>query len=75
MRRETRKVVQRLRRRRLDLGLTVGEVASRIGRSNSLVLSTEHEQRTPTLDELYSWAEALDIPIAVLLRYKDIRLK
>lgn len=58
---------QRLRARRVELGLTLAQAAERAGLSLQYVSNLERGRGNPTLDALNALARALDVPIASLL--------
>lgn len=58
---------ERLRAHRRKLGLTIAQVAERAGLSMPYVSNLERGRGNPTLDALTSLAEALDLPLALLV--------
>src|SRR5579872_3879014 len=58
---------QRLRARRVELGLTLAQVAETSGLSLPYVSNLERGRGNPTLEALGSVAKALDIPLASLV--------
>lgn len=58
---------QRLRARRVELGLTLAEVAERAGLSLPYISNLERGRGNPTLEALGGLARALDIPLAGLV--------
>jgi transcriptional regulator with XRE-family HTH domain len=58
---------QRLRARRVQLGLTLAEVADKAKLSLPYVSNLERGRGNPTLDALGALARALDIPLASLV--------
>lgn len=58
---------QRLRARRVQLGLTLAEVADKAKLSLPYVSNLERGRGNPTLDALGALARALDIPLASLI--------
>jgi transcriptional regulator with XRE-family HTH domain len=64
---ESETIGQRLRARRVELGLTLAEVAEKAGLSLPYVSNLERGRGNPTLEALGALARALDIPLASLL--------
>jgi transcriptional regulator with XRE-family HTH domain len=58
---------QRLRARRVELGLTLAEVAEKAGLSLPYVSNLERGRGNPTLEALGALARALDTPLASLI--------
>jgi transcriptional regulator with XRE-family HTH domain len=55
-----------MRKRRLDLGLTQGQVAARMNRSQDFVSVLENNGRSvPNLTTIWLWAEALDGEVTI----------
>ena len=52
-------------RSRQSLGLTQRDVAERIGISVAHFSKIENSHRTPTSDQLFSWAEAVQCVVSV----------
>lgn len=52
-------MIEELIRARLEQGLSMSEIARRIGTSPSVVHSWEHRIRVPSLVNYMAWAEAL----------------
>lgn len=63
----TETIGQRLRARRVELGLTLAQVAEQAGLSLPYVSNLERGRGNPTLDALTALAQALDVPIASLM--------
>jgi transcriptional regulator with XRE-family HTH domain len=61
----------RIRTRRLELGLTLAEVAERAGLSLPYVANLERGRGNPTVDALRKLAAALEIPASRLLGDDD----
>jgi transcriptional regulator with XRE-family HTH domain len=61
----------RIRTRRLELGLTLAEVAQRAGLSLPYVANLERGRGNPTVDALRKLAAALDVPASALLGDDD----
>jgi transcriptional regulator with XRE-family HTH domain len=57
-----------MRARRLELSLTLNEVARRAGLSMQYIANLERDRRNPTVGALSKIAEALEMPTASLLR-------
>jgi len=60
-------VGKRIRRRRQEQGLTLRELADRIGMTAGYLSRVEHQQVTPSLDALQSIATALGVPMFFFL--------
>jgi transcriptional regulator with XRE-family HTH domain len=58
----------RARKRREELGLTLREVALDAGLSLPYIANLEKARGNPTLDTLVRLSEALDVPLAEMLR-------
>jgi transcriptional regulator with XRE-family HTH domain len=58
----------RAHQRREELGLTLREVALNAGLSVPYVANLEKARGNPTLDTLVRLSEALDVPLAEMLR-------
>ncbi|MDA8047403.1 MAG: helix-turn-helix transcriptional regulator [Actinomycetota bacterium] len=63
----TETIGQRLRARRVELGLTLAQVAEQAGLSLPYVSNLERGRGNPTLDALSALAQALDVPIGSLM--------
>lgn len=63
----TETIGSRLRARRVELGLTLAQVAEQAGLSLPYVSNLERGRGNPTLDALTALARALDVPIASLM--------
>jgi len=61
----------RIRTRRLDLGLTLAAVAERAGLSLPYVANLERGRGNPTIDALRKLAAALEVPASALLGGDD----
>lgn len=57
----------RIRSRRLELGLTLAEVAERAGLSLPYIANLERGRGNPTVDALRKLAAALEVPASALL--------
>lgn len=59
-----------LRQRRIDLGLTLDEIAARMGLdvTGSLILAYEDGELVPSLRELVAWADALGCDVEITVR-------
>ena len=64
---------QRIKQRRLDLGLSLEEVAAAAGQTRSWLSKVENFRITPSLPALARVAEALRIPLATLLEGLDAK--
>ncbi len=64
---------QRIKQRRLDLGLSLEEVAAAAGQTRSWLSKVENFRITPSLPALARVAEALRVPLAVLLEGLDAK--
>lgn len=64
---ESETIGQRLRARRVELGLTLAEVAEKASLSLPYVSNLERGRGNPTLEALAALARALDIPLASLV--------
>lgn len=64
---ESETIGQRLRARRVELGLTLAEVAEKAGLSLPYVSNLERGRGNPTLEALGALARALDIALASLV--------
>jgi transcriptional regulator with XRE-family HTH domain len=60
-------VGERIRRRRQDQGLTLRELAERIGMTAGYLSRVENQQVTPSLDALQAIATALGVPMFFFL--------
>ncbi len=63
----TETIGHRLRARRVELSLTLAQVAEQAGLSLPYVSNLERGRGNPTLDALNALARALDIPLASLM--------
>ncbi|MHB8318945.1 MAG: helix-turn-helix domain-containing protein [Acidimicrobiales bacterium] len=63
----TETIGSRLRARRVELGLTLAQVAEQAGLSLPYVSNLERGRGNPTLDALTALARALDVPLASLM--------
>jgi transcriptional regulator with XRE-family HTH domain len=57
----------RIRRRRVDAGLTLARVAERTGLNVGYLSQVENDKASPSLETLAALAQALDVPIAWFL--------
>jgi transcriptional regulator with XRE-family HTH domain len=64
---------QRIKQRRLELGLSLEEVAAGAGQTRSWLSKVENFRITPSLPALARVAEALRVPLSVLLEGLDAR--
>lgn len=64
---KTETIGQRLRARRVELGLTIADVAERSGLSLPYVSNLERGRGNPTLDALTVLARALEVTLAALM--------
>lgn len=62
---------RRIRRSRMELGLSGTELARRIGKSQPYISDLERGQRTPSLPTLSALADALQKPISYFLTEED----
>lgn len=62
---------QRIKHRRLDLGLSLETVAAEAGQTRSWLSKVENFRITPSLPALARVAEALSVPLATLLEGLD----
>lgn len=60
-------VGSRIRRRRIDQGLTLARVADRTGLNVGYLSQVENDKASPSLETLAALAHALDVPIAWFL--------
>jgi transcriptional regulator with XRE-family HTH domain len=63
-----REIGVRLREARLRAGLTQAQLAERIGREHRTIHRWEYATRIPSLEDLLLLADALDVPLAELVR-------
>ena len=63
-----REIGERLRAARLQAGLTQLQLGERIGRDHRTIHRWEYAHRVPNLEDLLLIADALDIPLADLVR-------
>ncbi len=64
---------QRIKQRRLDLGLSLEEAAAAAGQTRSWLSKVENFRITPSLPALARVAEALRVPLSVLLEGLDAK--
>lgn len=67
----TETIGSRLRARRVELGLTLAQVAEQAGLSLPYISNLERGRGNPTLDALNALARALDVPLASLMGDDD----
>lgn len=58
---------EEVKRRRCELGLTVAQLATRAGLSESYVRAVEAGRRDPSLTTMQALAWALDVPLSEML--------
>ncbi|MFK0140735.1 helix-turn-helix transcriptional regulator [Streptomyces murinus] len=63
-----REIGERIRTARLHANLTQVQLGEHIGRDHRTVHRWEYGQRVPTLEDLLLLADALDVPLADLVR-------
>ncbi|MFF6781466.1 helix-turn-helix domain-containing protein [Streptomyces sp. NPDC012510] len=63
-----REIGERLRAAREDANLTQLQLGERIGRDHRTIHRWEYASRIPTLEDLLLIADALDVPLAELVR-------
>jgi transcriptional regulator with XRE-family HTH domain len=63
-----REIGARIRRARIHAGLTQMQLAERVGRDHRTIHRWEYAHRVPSLTDLLLLADALDIPLAELVR-------
>jgi transcriptional regulator with XRE-family HTH domain len=63
-----REIGVRLREARLGAGLTQAQLAERIGREHRTIHRWEYAARIPSLEDLLLLADALNTPLADLVR-------
>jgi transcriptional regulator with XRE-family HTH domain len=61
-------IASHVRSRRLEIGLTVGQLADRSGMSKGMLSKIENAQTSPSLSTLERLASALDMPVTSLFR-------
>ena len=61
-------IANHVRSRRLEIGLTVGQLADRTGISKGMLSKIENAQTSPSLSTLERLAGALDMPVTSLFR-------
>ncbi len=61
-------IANHVRTRRLDIGLSVGQLAERTGISKGMLSKIENAQTSPSLSTLDRLAAALDMPVTSLFR-------
>ena len=64
-------IAQRLREYRLQLGLTVGQLAARSGLSKGMLSKMENAQASPSLATLARLSSALSVPVTAFFRGLD----
>lgn len=70
---ETQTIGQRLRARRVALGLTLAEVAEKSGLSLPYVSNLERGRGNPTVEALDALARALNVPLASLVGEAEVQ--
>jgi transcriptional regulator with XRE-family HTH domain len=68
-----RAIAVQVRRLRLDTGLTVGEMALRVGISKAMLSKIENAATSCSLTTLARLASALDVPVSSLFRGADAK--
>jgi transcriptional regulator with XRE-family HTH domain len=68
----TAAVVERLRQRRVELGLSVNKLAEKAGMTHVGILKLESGDRTPMLRTALKLAKALDLRLSSVLRDFDL---
>ena len=68
----TAAVVERLRQRRVELGLSVNKLAEKAGMTHVGILKLESGDRTPMLRTTLKLAKALDLRLSSVLRDFDL---
>jgi transcriptional regulator with XRE-family HTH domain len=63
-----RVIANHVRSRRLEIGLTVGQLAQRTGISKGMLSKIENAQTSPSLSTLERLSSALDMPVTSLFR-------
>ena len=58
-------VIQELKDRRLDAGVTLGELARRMGAERARLSEIENGRGGLTLKMMYRWAEALGLRVTI----------
>lgn len=58
-------VIQELKDRRLDAGVTLGELARRMGAERARLSEIENGRGGLTLKMMYRWAEALGLKVTI----------
>jgi len=61
-------IANHVRSRRLEIGLTVGQLAERTGISKGMLSKIENAQTSPSLSTLERLSQALDMPVTSLFR-------
>lgn len=61
-------IAQRVREQRLNHGMTITELAARVGLSKGMLSKIEHGQASPSLATIASLAVALEVPVTALFR-------
>jgi transcriptional regulator with XRE-family HTH domain len=64
-----REIGDRLRTARLNANLTQEQLGERVGRDRRTIHRWEYAQRIPDLEDLLLLADALDVPLADLVRW------
>lgn len=59
------RVIEELRRRRLEAGVSIGELARRMGTDRSRISEIENGRGGLTLKRLYQYAEALGLSVTI----------
>lgn len=63
-----REIGERLRAARLEAGLTQLQLGERVGRDHRTIHRWEYAHRIPNLEDLLVLADALNVPLADLVR-------
>jgi len=58
-------IVSKLKERRLERGLTITELADRMGMERSRLSELETGKRSPSLKRLNAWADALGMKVKI----------
>ena len=59
------RVVEELRERRLEAGVSIGEIARRMGTDRARISEIENGRGGLTLKRLYQYAEALGLKVTI----------
>ena len=59
------RVVEELKARRIEAGLSISEVARRMGTNHARLSEIENERGGLTLKRMYQWAEALGLKVTI----------